>query len=122
MTRCETSRLGDIPHLVSCLPQRMLRGNVKIFNVIFKKMGEESTSVVELALEGHSLFISSFKYCFKPKLSKGQCQISKSLTAPLLLAAVSIFSKHKWHVRKQTIGNRSEFFYFILLKETFWRK
>ena len=28
----------------------------------FKKMGEESTRAVELALEGHSLFISGQKY------------------------------------------------------------
>ena len=29
MTRCETSRFGAISCLVSCLPQRMLHGNVK---------------------------------------------------------------------------------------------
>ena len=49
MTRCETSRLGAIPCLVSCLPQRMLGGNVKPFDVIFKKMKEETTRAVELA-------------------------------------------------------------------------
>ena len=32
----------------------------------FKKMGEETTRVVEVALEGHSLFISGQKYNFKP--------------------------------------------------------
>ena len=32
----------------------------------FKKMGEESTRAVELALEGHSLFIFSQKHNFKP--------------------------------------------------------
>ena len=45
----------------SFLPQRMLRGNVKTFDVIFKKMGEESIRAVELELEGHSLFIYNFK-------------------------------------------------------------
>ena len=35
---------------------------------------------------------------------------------------VSMFSKHKRHMRKQTVGNCFEFFYFILLKETFQRK
>ena len=34
----------------------MLHDNVKTFDVIFKKM-EESTRAVELALEGHSLFL-----------------------------------------------------------------
>ena len=34
--------------LVSCLWQRMLHGKVKMFDVIFKKMGEESTRVLEL--------------------------------------------------------------------------
>ena len=56
MTRCERSRFGAIPCLVSCLSQRMLHSNVKTFDVIFKKMGIESTRAVELALEGHSLF------------------------------------------------------------------
>ena len=50
MTRCETSRLGAIPRLVPSLPQRLLHGNAKTFDVIFKKMGEESTRVVELTL------------------------------------------------------------------------
>ena len=116
------SCLGAIPCLVSCLPQRMLHGNLKMFDVIFIEMEEESTGVVELALLGHSLFISGQKYNLKPKLNKGQCQISKLLTAPLLLAAVLIFSKHKRCVRKQTVGNCFEFFDFILLKETFRRK
>ena len=58
------SRLEAIPCLVSCLSQR-LHGNVKTFDLIFKKM-EESTRAVELALEGHSLFISGKKYNFKP--------------------------------------------------------
>ena len=48
----------SIPCLVSCLSKRMLHSNVKTFDVIFKKMREESTRAVELALEGHSLFIS----------------------------------------------------------------
>ena len=65
MTRCETSRLGDIPCLVSCLPQRMLHDNIKTFDVIFKKMEEESTRAVELALEGHNLFISGQKHNFR---------------------------------------------------------
>ena len=43
----------------------MLQGNLKTFNVIFKKIGEESTRAVELALEGHSLFISGQKHNFK---------------------------------------------------------
>ena len=54
MARRETSLLGAIPCLVSCLPQIMLHGNVKMFDEIFKKDGR----AVELALEGHSLFIS----------------------------------------------------------------
>ena len=62
MTRCGTSRLGAIPCLVSCLLQRMLHASFKTFGVIFKKMGDESTSAVELALEGHTLFISGQKY------------------------------------------------------------
>ena len=65
IARCEMSRLGAIPRLVSCLPQRMLHGNVKTFNVIFKKMGD-SIRAVKLALEGHSLFISGHNYNFKP--------------------------------------------------------
>ena len=64
-TRCETNHLGAIPCLISCLPQRMLHGNVVTFDVIFKKMGEESTRAVELGLEGHSLFISGQKHNFK---------------------------------------------------------
>ena len=52
MARCETNCLGAILCPVSCLPQRMLHGKVKM-----KKMEEESRAV-ELALEGHSLFIS----------------------------------------------------------------
>ena len=43
----------------------MLHGNVKTFNVFFKKMEEESSSAFELALEGHSLFISGQKNNFK---------------------------------------------------------
>ena len=49
----------------------MLHGNVKTFDVIFKKMGEESTRAVELASEGSSLFISGQKHNFKPLLTKG---------------------------------------------------
>ena len=52
MRRCEVTRLGAIACLVSCLPQRVLHGNAKTFDVIFKKMGEESTRAVELALGG----------------------------------------------------------------------
>ena len=89
MTRCETSRLGAILCLVSCRPQRLLHGNVKTFDVTFKKMGEERKTV-ELALEGHSLFISGQKK-IKPRLTKGQRQISKLLTAPLLLNSVHKF-------------------------------
>ena len=74
MTRCETSRLRVIPCLVSCLPQRLLHGNIKTFDVICKKIREESTRAVELALEGQSLFISGQKYNFKPKLTKGEMQ------------------------------------------------
>ena len=65
MTRCETSRLGAIPCLVSCLLQRMVHGNVETFDLIFKKM-EESTRAIELTLEGPSLFISGQKYNFNP--------------------------------------------------------
>ena len=43
----------------------MLHGNVKTFDVIFKKIREESTRQIELALEGHSLFISGQKHNFK---------------------------------------------------------
>ena len=53
----------------------MLHGNVKTFDVILKKMEEESTRAVEVALEGHKLFISGQKYNFKPKLTKEQRQI-----------------------------------------------
>ena len=56
MARCETSRLGGIPWLVSYLPQKMLHGNVKTFGVIWKKMEEEGRAV-KLALESHILFI-----------------------------------------------------------------
>ena len=66
MTSCEMSRLRAIPCLVSCLPQGMLHGNFKTFDMIFKKMGDDSTRAVELVLEGHSLFISGQKYNFKP--------------------------------------------------------
>ena len=65
MARCQTSRLGAFPCLVSCLPKKMLHGNDKTFVVIFKKLEEESTRAVELALEGHSLFISVQKHNFK---------------------------------------------------------
>ena len=85
-------------------------------------MGEKSTQAVELEFEGHSLFIYGQKYNFKPKLTKGQRQTSDLLTAPLLVAAVSICSKHKWCVRKRTVGHRFELFDFILLKEIFRRK
>ena len=39
--------------------------NIKPFDVIFKKMKEESTRVVEVALEDHNLFISGQKHNFK---------------------------------------------------------
>ena len=65
MARRETSRLGAIPCLVFSLPQIMLHGNGKTFDEIFKKMREESTRAAELALEGHSLFISGQKHNFK---------------------------------------------------------
>ena len=48
--------------IVSCLLQRMLHDNVNTFDMICKKMGEEKTRANELALEGHSLFISCQKY------------------------------------------------------------
>ena len=60
---------------------------------VFLKDGRRKHTFVELAFEGHSLFISGQKYNFKPKLTKGQRQISDLLTAPLLVAAVSIFFK-----------------------------
>ena len=37
MTTSETNCLGAIPGPVSFLPQRILHGNVKTFDVIFKK-------------------------------------------------------------------------------------
>ena len=43
----------------------MLQGNVKTFDVIVKKMGEESTRATELALEGQSLFTSGRKHTIK---------------------------------------------------------
>ena len=94
------NHLGAILCLVSCLLQRMLHG--RMFDVIFRKILEESTKVVELALEG-KLFIPCQKYNFKCKLTKGQHRISKLLTTPLLPDVVLIFSKHKWCIRKQTI-------------------
>ena len=57
MTRWKTSCLGAIPVLVSCLLQRTLHSNVKNVRHDSKKMAEESRTF-ELALEGHSLFIS----------------------------------------------------------------
>ena len=111
--RCETSRLRAILCLVSCLPQRMLHGNVKTFDVIFKKVQKESTRAVELPLEGH-IFFFLVRNTILTLTHKGQRQISKLLIASLLLAAVSIsFSKHKRCVRKQTVGNRFEFILFF---------
>ena len=49
----------------------MLHGNVKTFDVIFIKMGEESTRATELTLKAHSFFTSGQKYNFKLKLTKG---------------------------------------------------
>ena len=46
--------------------ENALRQPFKTFDVIFKKMEEESTRAVGLALEGHSLFISGLEYNFKP--------------------------------------------------------
>ena len=93
----------------------MLHGDVKTFDVIFKKMGEESTRAVELALEGHSLFTSGQKYNFKPKFTFGQRQISK-------LLAICSCCTDKRRVSKQTVGNHFEFFDFIFSKESFRRK
>ena len=87
MIRCETSSLGAIPCLVPSATENAARQRQTC--VIFKKMGEESTKAVELAFEGHSLF-SCQEYNFKPKLTKGQRQISISLIDPILPAAVSI--------------------------------
>ena len=42
----------------------MLHGNSKTFDVILKKLVEESSLAVELALDGHSLFISGQKDIF----------------------------------------------------------
>ena len=90
----------------------MLHGDVKTFDVILKKMGEESIRAVELAFEGHSLFTSGQKCNFKPKFTIGQRQISK------LLATCSCCID-KRRVSKQTVGNRFEFFDFIFSKESF---
>ena len=49
----------------------MLHGNVKTFDEIFKKMGEESTRAVDLVLDGQSLFNSGQKCYFNPELTKG---------------------------------------------------
>ena len=70
-------------------------------------------------LEGHSLFISVRNTILNLDSLKGQCQILNLLFTSLLLAAVSIVSKHKWRMRKKNVGNHFEFFDFILLKETF---
>ena len=43
--------------LVSCLPQKVLHGNVKTFDVILKKMREDSRRAAELGLKRHSLFL-----------------------------------------------------------------
>ena len=58
------SHLGTILCLISCLLQRMLQGNIKTVDVVFKKMGEESTRTAEVELEGHSLLISGQKHNF----------------------------------------------------------
>ena len=62
MTRCETSH--SVHSFLSATENAARqRHNVRCD---FKKMGEESTRAVELALEGHSLFVSGQKYNFKP--------------------------------------------------------
>ena len=84
----------------------MLHGNVKMFDVIFKKMGEESTRAVELALVGHSLFISVQKKKTILNLNSPMGTSDLKIIDRFLLTALSIF----------------EFFDFILLKETFLKK
>ena len=86
------SRVGAIPGLVSCLPQTMLHGNVKTFDVIFKRWEKKAQErlrwcwrvIVCLFLVRNTVLILNL-----PKAR----QISKLLTASLLLAAVSIFFK-----------------------------
>ena len=43
MSKCETSRLGAIPCLVSCLSQRILQGNVRMFDVNEKDGGRKQS-------------------------------------------------------------------------------
>ena len=62
MTRRETSHLEAIPCLVSCLPQRMLHGNVKR-STRFEKKDEESREV-KLALESHIFHFFFFFFFF----------------------------------------------------------
>ena len=50
-------------------PGRLLHGNIKTFDLIFKKM-EESIRVVGLVLEGQSSFTSGQKYNFKTYVTK----------------------------------------------------
>ena len=65
MTRCETSRLGAIPCLVSYLPPNVARQRQNVRRDLKKKMAEESTAV-KLALESHNLFI--FVLCCTEKV------------------------------------------------------
>ena len=106
---------------VSCLPQRMLLGNVKTLDVIFKKMTEEIQGRLSWRWRVIVCLFLARNTILNLTSPKGSVRCHKLLLASLLLAAVSIFfQKHiKRRVRKQSFENRYEFFDFILLKQTF---
>ena len=93
------------------------------FFLFFFLMGEENTRAVELASGDRSLFISGQKHNFLNLNSpKGTSDLKIIDRFSIASCCIDFFSKHKRLVRKQTDGNQFEFFDFILLKETFWRK
>ena len=99
----------------------MLHGNVKTFDVILKKLGEESTLAVELALDGHSLFISGQKDTFT--LTHQRAASDLIIIDRRAIASYCIdVSKHKQHEKKKTVGNLFlvclNFSILFFLKET----
>ena len=104
MTRCETSRLGAIPCLVSCLPQRMLHGKVKTFNLIFKKMREESTRAVELFCRNTILNLNS---------PKGMSDL-KIIDCFSIASCCIDFLKHKGRVRNKQLETVLNFSIFVI--------
>ena len=85
------------------------------------KMGEESTSAVEPALEGHSLVISGQKHIIQTLTHQRSGSDLKIIDRFSIASCFIGFTKHKRRVRKQRVGNRFEFFDFNLPKETFQR-